>query len=202
MTMPSPSDPLRTVLRRTEAELTERLHEACQAEEKNVSDEPTGELLRLKESLLSAAEAADEVVALRQSRRARAAAGAEAAGRSRPPTAERQVPELPSESAVDTPAEGVREFGDSGGRVWRAWAVKPGRAAPLVYSEQQLHEYEKGWLAFEALDGTARKRLRGYPSDWIALDNRGLELLLRRAVDVPVRRSDPGGSDISREPQG
>ena len=186
MMIPPQPDPLRVALRRRAAELSERLHEACEADTKDVLEESTDEVERLRDSLLSAADAAEELVLLRRSRREHG---------------EEHVPGSPLGAAVDADTDVVRDFRDDTGRAWRAWAVFPTGSLPLGYSARQLAEYEKGWLAFEALDGGARKRLPNFPSDWAALDDPGLRELLARATKVPHRRHGSGGRPgITPEP--
>ena len=70
MTTPTPSspDPLGSALRQTEAELAEKLEEACVPDTRRLSDESTGELAKLSDTLLAAARAAKDVVSLRQKR--------------------------------------------------------------------------------------------------------------------------------------
>jgi hypothetical protein len=166
MTVPTPpSDPLGVALNQTEAELADKLHEACEPATKDLSDEPTGELARLSDSLLAAARAAKDVVSLRKRRR------------------ERMRP-------VDIAGEAIREFIDTEGREWRVWPVTPGPAR-FGKPEPSLGEFQEGWLAFETLDETLRRRLPHYPTDWLSLPDEKLQELLRKAVDAPTRRGEP-----------
>jgi hypothetical protein len=121
MTVPTPpSDPLGVALQQTQAELSEKLEEACEPASRDLSDEPTGELARLSDSLLAAARAAKDVVSLRKRRRER----------TRP---------------VDTsPGEGVREFADTEGREWRVWPVTPGSSR---LGRPRLPHYPADWLS-------------------------------------------------------
>ena len=166
MTVPTPpSDPLGLALQQTEAELAEKLDEACEPASRDLSDESTVEIARLSESLLAAARAAKDVVSLRQRRR------------------ERMRP-------VDiSPGEGIREFVDAEGRAWRAWPVTPG-SARLGKAEPSLGEFQEGWLAFETLDETLRRRLPHFPTDWLTMSDEKLRELLRKAVDA-TRRGEP-----------
>jgi hypothetical protein len=79
--------------------------------------------------------------------------------------------------------------------------VVPGRVRTRSKenSERYLGEYSRGWLAFEALDGTARRRLPAYPDDWRALSDEALEGLMKRAPEVHVRKTE-GRSDGEAHP--
>lgn len=175
MTTPTPSgpDPLGIALRQTEAELAEKLEEACVPEARQVSEESTGELVKLSDSLLAAARAAKDVVSLRKRRQG---------GR------------------VDDPDEGeaIREFVDREGKAWRVWAVTPSFSRRSK-REATLGEFEHGWLAFETLDEDARKRLPHYPPDWVSMSDARLQELLARAVEAPTRRTEPKDPDSPRD---
>lgn len=166
MTTPSPADDLEPALTAAETELIDRLEEACALEPEEPGAEDTGELLRLEDALRAAAQAAERAVALRRQRRALMA---------------------------DDVSCGVREFRDRGGREWRLWAVAPtGRQGRRGSLEQLRPEYQGGWLTFETIDESERRRLPSYPDDWATLDIEGLEALLARATPVaPRRRRDP-----------
>lgn len=161
--MATPQEPegLEPLLRQVEAELVQRLEEACESDVTDIRGETTGELFKLEERLHAAARAAEQAVQIRRAMRRQGRA---------------------------TPGESVREFTDAGGREWRAWVVIPGRVRSKEDAERYLGEYARGWLAFEALDGSARRRLPGFPENWRSLDDAGLERLMRRAPEVPVRR--------------
>ena len=176
MTVPTPpSDPLGVALHQTEAELAEKLQEACEPAERDISDESTVEVARLSESLLAAARAAKDVVSLRKRRR----------GRTR--------------SADVSSGEAIREFVDAEGREWRVWPVTPGPGR-LGKAEQSLGEFQEGWLAFETLDETSRRRLPHYPTDWLTMSDERLRDLLRRAVDAPTRRTEPRAPKPTNDP--
>ena len=178
MTMPpSPqSDPLVVALQHTEAELAEKLEEACVPDTREVSEESTAELAKLSDSLLAAARAAKDVVSLRKRRH-------------------QQV------GKVDQPAEGeaIREFTDSVGRSWRVWAVTPTRSR-TAKRESNLGEFEQGWLAFETLDEELRKRLPHYPAEWRSMTDAKLQELLGLAVEAPTRRLEQRRADPRSEP--
>ena len=167
MTSPSPSDNLEPALTAAEAELIDRLEEACSLEPDEPGAEDTGELLRLEDALRAATQAAERAVALRRQRKAMLA---------------------------DDVSCGVREFRDRNGREWRLWAVSPiarqGRSSSL---EPLRPEYQGGWLTFETVDESERRRLPSYPEDWATRDIEGLEALLAQATPVAARRRrDPG----------
>ena len=175
MTTPSPAqpDPIAVALEHTEAELAEKLQEACVPETREVSDESTAELAKLSDSLLAAARAAKDVVSLRKRRQERV----------------RQSP----------PAESIREFTDRDGRAWRVWAVTPTRSRGSK-RESNLGEFQQGWLAFETLDENLRKRLPHYPPDWRSMSDEKLQDLLGLALEAPTRRLDARRSDPRSEP--
>jgi hypothetical protein len=173
----SREDSLEPVLRDVEAELRNRLHEACEAEASGISTESAGEIRRLEDSLLAAAVAAEQTITLRRH--------IEQRNREMSADAERFTasPNEPVE-----PAPRVREFRDSEGQLWRAWPVKPGQARPGRTAERYLGEFHKGWICFEALESSARRRLLGQPPDWTELKEPELCQLLHRAISAPQRK--------------
>jgi hypothetical protein len=172
MTTPNEPERLEPLLRQVESELAQHLQEACESESSDLREESTGELFKLEETLFAAARAAEQAVEIR--RRMRQQPGG-------------------------TPAESVREFTDSAGREWRAWEVVPGRIRTRSKeSERYLGEFSRGWLAFEALDGSARRRLPTYPDDWRSLSDEGLEALMKRAPEVPTKRTEGRSDDEPR----
>jgi hypothetical protein len=178
MTAPTPPDrdPLGLALQQTEAELSEKLEEACVPETRDVSDESTAELSKLSDSLLAAARAAKDVVSLRNRRhRQRGTSGDTAEG------------------------EALREFTDRDGKAWRVWSVTPSQSRASK-RESSLGEFEQGWLAFETLDENARKRLPHYPANWLTMSEAKLQELLGLAVEAPTRRAEPRRPDPRSEP--
>ena len=178
MTTPQPPqpDPLVVALEHTEAELAEKLEEACVPDTREVSEESTAELAKLSDSLLAAARAAKDVVSLRKRRsQQRGPAAGQSAG------------------------EAIREFVDHDGREWRVWAVTPSHTR-ATKRESNLGEFEQGWLAFETLDEDQRKRLPRYPADWITMPDAKLQELLGLAVEAPTRRPEPRQPDPRSEP--
>lgn len=169
MTQPTPSerDNLLIALERTEARLAEKLEEACVPETRDVSDESTAELAKLSDSLLAAAHAAKDVISLRQRRR-------EKGGR----------------TAAAPDGGSIREFSDRDAKQWRVWAVTPALSRNPK-RESPLGDFEDGWLVFETLDASTRKRLPHYPADWRTMSDERLEELLGLAVEAPTRRVEP-----------
>jgi hypothetical protein len=176
MATPTPPsrDPLGIALQQTEAELVEKLEEACVPETRDVSDESTAELAKLSDSLLAAARAAKDVIMLRRRRRLEAGATGD--------TAE---------------GEAIREFTDRDGKAWRVWAVTP-TLLRASKREASLGEFEHGWLAFETIDEVSRKRLPHYPADWSSMPEAKLQELLGLAVEA--RRGEPKRPDSRSEP--
>ncbi len=176
-TPPAPqSDPLVVALQHTEAELAEKLEEACVPDTREVSEESTAELAKLSDSLLAAARAAKDVVSLRKRRHQRS-------GASDQPAAE----------------EAIREFRDIAGREWRVWAVTPSHSRTSK-REANLGEFEQGWLAFETLDEELRKRLPHYPPEWRTMSEAKLQELLGLAVEAPMRRLEARRPEPRNEP--
>ena len=150
---PANQKELKAALHRTQAELKETLTEAC--DQQDVSDENTGELIRLEELLSDATTAAKEAISLRR----------------------RLGAEREKEKG---PAEKVREIEDAAGRVWRVWEVpldQLDRSRPGVYAG----EFERGWLCFETADAAERRRLPSYPANWRTIPDAELRTLLAQA---------------------
>ena len=177
MTTPplSQPDPIGLALQQTEAELAEKLQEACVPETREVSEESTAELAKLSDSLLAAARAAKDVVSLRKRKRQQPA------------------------SSAPTTGEAIREFTDRDGRAWRVWAVTPSRLR-TSRRESNLGEFAGGWLAFETLDEDLRKRLPHYPPDWLTMSDAKLQELLGLALEAPTRRAEPRRPEPPSEP--
>ena len=76
----------------------------------------------------------------------------------------------------------MREFNDSGGRLWRAWEVRPEAIYPLTKVEDYLADcYRDGWLVFETADGQDKRRLCPPPYAWDRHSEEDLEKLIERA---------------------
>ena len=193
MTQPHDPDPMRPALNLVERELEQRLEEACAL--RNVSDESTGELMRLEETLIEAARAAKHAVSVRRRMRTLAegderereegeqqrsgGANAAAAVADRPARAEEM-----SSAPADTT---IRNFVDADGVEWQVWEVTP-HESPAGRSGTLLAAYRDGWLAFESLDGMLRRRLPGFPRDWCRLADEDLEKMLGQAEEARRKR--------------
>jgi hypothetical protein len=192
---PSNRDPLQKLLDDAESELRRRLEEACEAEAKGVSNESTEEVRRLEDTLLAAALAAKQTIAVRSHM-------------NRPSHVERERPlntdvaahrdtlaDAPDKAKPgstvneggETPALGVREFTDDEGRSWRAWPVVPGLSKASSSGRQFLGDFQNGWICFEGLDTPARRRLPYLQANWADITDEELKRLIEIAVDAPVR---------------
>lgn len=108
----------------------------------------------------------------------------------------------------------VRELTDSRGVEWRIWEVTPESIHPQTKAEDHLADcYREGWVVFETVSGSEKRRLCPLPRGWHRLDDSALEALLNEAeivltprqarqssvrppaADVPVDR--PGAVDLS-----
>ena len=203
-----PDNPLRDLLKEAETELSRRLHEACEAEARGVASESAQEIRDLEDSLLSAAMAAEQVItARRHLRRSTQAAEAQrdAAAEAAPQRASghESASEETAESASDrgTPKDSeavgpedastsnaVREFEDETGRSWRAWPVTPNLARAQEASRRSLGDFQEGWICFEALDNSGRRRLPRLGRRWSDLPPEELPRLLAEAINVPERK--------------
>lgn len=192
--MATPDDdtnPLEPLLRDAEEKLRKRLHEACEAEASGIRHKTADEIRRLEDSLLAAAMAAEQTITLRRHLRKQKDEGKaqEPPAPDPAPVAERANEEQAEEEAPlpqgTVPA--VREFRDREGRNWRAWPVTPG-VARGSRKTHYLGEFQQGWICFEALDSSARRRLPCARSRWEETEDERLEELLSQAIMVPERR--------------
>lgn len=174
---PSNRDPLQKLLDDSENELHRRLEEACEAEAKGLSTESTEEIRQLEDNLLAAALAAKQTAALRDHLERRT-------------QAEREQP-----SSIEVGAErdapvvtGVREFTDDEGRSWRAWSVVPGLSRASSTGGHFLGGFQNGWICFEGLNISARRRLPYPRAKWPNTSDDELKQLLRQAIDAPLRQ--------------
>src|SRR6476661_1406722 len=190
---PSDRDPLRTMLDEAENELRERLEDACEAEAKGVSTESTAAVRQLEDNLLAAALAAKQTVALRDQMTRRSHAKAErplkldVAGdrhAAAPPT---EAPAPQADKLGEKTVMGVREFTDLEGRPWRAWSVVPGLSRASSHGGQFLGDFQNGWICFESLGSSARRRLPYPQSKWPGNTDDELRQLLQKAIDAPIR---------------
>lgn len=166
---PSNSDSLQKQLDDAENELRRRLEEACEAEAKGVSTESTEQIRRLEDSLLAAATAAKQTIAVRSQIK-------------RPTTAA---------EGGEKDAMGVREFTDDENRSWRAWSVVPGNSKASTSGGQFLGDFQNGWICFEGLNSPARRRLPYPRAKWPNISDDELRRLLQQAVDAPIRVKKP-----------
>ena len=84
----------------------------------------------------------------------------------------------------------LRTYTDRDGTEWRVWTVKPIGAGVSMLEAS----YRGGWLCFERLDGTDRRRLPldEVPPAWEALPEDRLDLLRRVAESAGQRSGAPG----------
>jgi len=189
-------DPLQTLLEDAESELRRRLEDACEAEAKGVSTESTEQIRELEDNLLAAALAAKQTAAIRSQMKRRtyadrerpikvdvAADGATRGRASREGKTESTVNELTTKVVM-----GVREFTDDEGRRWRAWSVVPGLSKASSGGRQFLGNFQDGWICFEGIDTSGRRRLPFPRAKWPDLSDEELRQLLKRAIDAPIRQ--------------
>ena len=83
----------------------------------------------------------------------------------------------------------VREFTDPEGRKWRAWDIAPESIHPQTKIEDYLADcYQDGWIVFEALDGSDKRRLYPPPRAWQDLPEGEIYRLLARAERIPLSK--------------
>jgi hypothetical protein len=195
--VPPRQDPLQQVLSESEEELQRRLREACEAEEQGLSTKSTQEIRELEDSLLAAAVAAEQTITLRRHVKGRAPAE-----RQRPipvdEAADRKGNANPKAQGANEPVMGshgeesltsVREFTDNSGGAWRAWPVIPGHSRASASGRSFLGNFQDGWICFEGLNSTQRRRLPCRQPDWASVTDEELQRLLARAIDAPGRAS-------------
>ncbi|MFL5560090.1 MAG: hypothetical protein ACJ79K_01320 [Gemmatimonadaceae bacterium] len=177
-------------LERAREELARQLEEACASGIGQLPGETTGQLRRLDDALLAAARAAEGMIALKQRARAEREGGdAAGAGGAAGSASIGGAPGADS-ATIDAHVERIREFRDQHDCLWRAWAVTPGQAS--TSSTRNLGELRNGWLAFESLTGSGKRRLIDFPADWMMMSDEDLEALLERAADAPQRKRASG----------
>lgn len=75
-----------------------------------------------------------------------------------------------------------REFTARDGRRWRAWDVSPDAVEPLTRAEDYLADcFRDGWVVFETIDGSDKRRLCPPPYAWEHRSDANLDDLLTRA---------------------
>jgi hypothetical protein len=177
--------------------LSHHLREACEAEARGVSTESAAEIRRLEDTLLAAAMAAGRAGAARRHLDTKSPEAGERAVEPGP-TRDRGIPSSTSDPASEPgtacdrdtqPSTTVREFEDSTGRGWRAWPVTPGMARASDTSRRFLGDFQEGWICFEALDNSGRRRLPRREPRWSDLAPGELQRLLDEAIDAPSRKA-------------
>lgn len=166
-------------LERAREELARHLEEACATPVVHGA-ETTGQLRRLDDALLAAARTTEGLIALKQKAREEREATQGIVG------GQADAPNAPEGEEAGSHVERIREFRDHNDCEWRAWAVVPGQASTT--STRNLGDLRNGWLAFESLSGSGKRRLIDYPSDWMTRSDEELEQLLERAAQAPVRK--------------
>jgi hypothetical protein len=108
---------------------------------------------------------------------------------------------LPDEAGADAggrrptteDAMALRTYKDPEGTEWRVWRVVPDAISFSTLDEP----YRDGWLCFERMDGSDRRRLSmtRVPDEWDLLGDDRLEALRRTAEPAMRRSTPPGGID-------
>ena len=194
---PPERDPLQNLLEDAESELRRRLQDACEAEAKGLATESTEEIRRLEDNLLGAAMAAKQTIAVRHHMRRRGSAERErpikidaaADSRSRESQQENEKAQQEVRARAENADMEVREFIDEEGRPWRAWPVIPGLTRASSSGRQFLGEFQEGWICFEGLGSTARRRLPCRQASWANISDEQLPRLLEQAIDAPIRQN-------------
>ena len=195
--VPPRQDPLQRVLNESEEELQRRLREACEAEAEGLSTKSTQEIRQLEDSLLAAAVAAEQTITLRRHVKGRAPAERqrpipvdEAADRKGNANSQAQSPDEPLIGSYgEESLTSVREFTDDSGSAWRAWPVIPGHSRASASGRSFLGDFQDGWICFEGLNNTQRRRLPCRQPDWASVTDEELQRLLARSIDAPGRAS-------------
>lgn len=149
------------------------LTEACGVD---VHDVDTGELIRIEETLATAASAAKDAVSVRLKLRARR-------------QADRRVADL-----ADAPPRVIqRIFEDIRGKRWVVHAVQP--TSPASERVALPEAFRSGWLTFESPDET--RRVAPIPADWEDLPTDVLRDLCYKAPATPKRAAtEPASTQI------
>jgi len=195
----SDRDPLQKQLDDAENELRRRLEEACEAEADGVSTESTEEVRKLEDNLLAAASAAKQTIAVRTQMKRRRYAGRErpikidvAADRdTQAPAPRKGTPESKVDEGGEQPAMDVREFTDDEAQPWRAWLVVPSLSRASSNGGKFLGDFQNGWICFEGVGRSARRRLPYRQDNWPNISDEELKHLVSQAIDAPVREKKP-----------
>jgi hypothetical protein len=198
-TKPQQPDPLQPVLDDAQSELSRRLHEACVAESSGLATKTSEEIREIEDSLLAAAVAAGQTIALRKHMKEREDAAQEAEAQQAKQQQRRDertaneavaaAAEKPAAAEVPPPhpVTTVREFRDSNGQMWRAWSVTPGLSR-TGRPKHYLGDFQQGWICFESLDSSSRRRLPCAPARLAETREEELERLLLEAITAPERK--------------
>jgi hypothetical protein len=200
---PPDRDSLQKQLDDAENELRRRLEEACEAEARGVSTESTDEVRRLEDSLLAAASAAKQTIAVRSHMKRRRHAERErpikidvgADRETKAAASSKGNPESKVDERGEKPAMGVREFTDDEGRPWRAWLVVPGLSKASSSGRRFLGDFQNGWICFEGVGRSARRRLPYRQANWPDITDEELKRLVRQAIDAPIREKKAPGEN-------
>jgi len=92
---------------------------------------------------------------------------------------------------------GVREFTDDEGLPWRAWSVVPGLSRASSHGGKFLGDFQNGWICFESLGSSARRRLPYPQAKWPTMGEEELKQLLQRAIDAPIREKKTAGRGLT-----
>ena len=97
----------------------------------------------------------------------------------------------------------VREFTDVDGVRWRAWEIKPEEIHPVTRGEDYLADcFVVGWIVFETMSGSDKRRLCPYPASWAKASHAQLRQLLARAERIPPRKLDAERQAVGGDSQG
>ena len=95
----------------------------------------------------------------------------------------------------------VREFVDPEGKQWRAWDILPESIHPQTKVEDYLADcYLEGWIVFETLDGSDKRRLCPPPRGWDTLPEGEIHRLLARADRIPLSKLVRQRSTVGETP--
>jgi len=194
--VPPRQDSLQQVLNESEEELRRRLREACEAEAQGLSTKSTQEIRQLEDALLAAAVAAEQTITLKRHIKRRTPAE-----RERPITVDEAADrkggnanrkaESPDEPVIGGHAAEsltrVREFTDDSGSAWRVWPVIPGHSRTSASGRSFLGDFQDGWICFEGLNTTKRRRLPCRQPSLTSVTDEELQRLLSQAIDAPER---------------
>ena len=85
----------------------------------------------------------------------------------------------------------LREFTDGFGVQWQVWDIAPEWLQARMRAEPDARGLREGWLVFEAVDGSEKRRASPVPRGWQVASDAELERMLRAAKPVRARRGAP-----------